>query len=88
MKDKDLLRKQILHVLSIYPVISPTMLQAALGPQKKPKDWRPILEELITIGHVEREMTQPIESPAGRFINYTKIRLAPTKIQLNKNRRD
>ena len=38
---------KILHLLGIYPIISPTMLQGGLGPSVKPALWRPVLARLI-----------------------------------------
>lgn len=61
-------------MLSIYPVLSPTMLQAGIGPYQKPAHWRPILEELIHEGVVVREQEER-KTPKERFNTYTKLRL-------------
>lgn len=68
-------REMIVHMLSIYPVLSPTMLQAGIGPYQKPAHWRPILEELIQNGVVVREQEER-KTPKDRHNTYTKLRLA------------
>ena len=67
--------RKIWHVLHLYPGISLTMLQAAIGPQFRTETWRPILEHMIRIGVVTRETTDPIEGPGGRAITHTKLYL-------------
>ncbi len=65
---------KILHILSIFPVISPTMLQSGLSPGLKPVLWKPVLRDLIKQGKVvqteESKMT-----PAHRYNEYTKLSL-------------
>ena len=65
---------KILHILSIYPVISPTMLQAGLGPSTKPLFWRPILTTLIEDGKVREEHESKM-TPSDRSNTYTKLSL-------------
>ena len=64
---------RIVHVLKHYPVISPSMLQTGLG-NIKPKDWRPVLEDLIRQGTVHRDMQVDL-SPSGQDRHYIKIYL-------------
>ena len=64
---------KILHILTIYPVISPTMLQGGIGPYLKPVVWRPILERLKAAGKVIEE-SESLETPGGRYNTYTKLR--------------
>jgi len=66
----EAVKSKILHLLTIYPVISPTMLQSGLGPYTKPDLWRPVLAELITEGLVI-ESQQSLETPSGRYNTYT-----------------
>lgn len=73
-EDKEI-REKIVHVLSIYPIISPTMLQAGLGPTLAPAKWRPSLEVMIANGTVKRN-TVTVKSPTGRHNSYSKLRLA------------
>lgn len=73
------IRDKILHLLKIYPIISPTMLQGGLGPQIKPVDWRPVLAMLIEQDDV-LETTISTKTPFGRFNTYTKLSLPGTVI--------
>jgi len=70
----DEIRTKILHLLSIYPIISPTMLQGGLGPAMKPVLWRPVLEELIKEGAVVQEQESML-TPTERYNTYTKLSL-------------
>lgn len=76
-EEKQELRDKILHLLSIYPVVSPTMLQGGVGPYVKPAIWRPILRDLIEEGKVV-ETQQSMMTPKGRYNTYTKIMLPGT----------
>lgn len=67
---------KILHILAIYPTISPTMLQSGLGPQLKAKVWRPVLLRLIESEQVY-ETKESCMSPAGRYNTYVKLSLGP-----------
>lgn len=71
--DADIEAK-ILHILHIYPVISPTMLQSGLGPYTKPALWRPILARLVREGVVE-ETQVSLQTPSDRYNTYTKLSL-------------
>lgn len=68
------IRAKILHVLSLYPIISPTMLQGGLGPYVKPAHWRPVLQKLLEEGSVIEEQ-ESMQTPSGRYNTYTKLRL-------------
>lgn len=65
---------KILHILRIYPLISPTMLQAGLGPSCKPAIWRPVLLALIEEGKVIEEH-ESLLTPTDRSNTYTKLSL-------------
>jgi hypothetical protein len=69
---------KMLHLLKIFPRISPSMMQVGLGPATPPKFWRPILETLIQEGKIKRE-TEQYESPNGRTQSYTILCLAPAQ---------
>jgi len=69
------IESKIIHQLGIYPIISPTMLQGALGPSLKPTLWRPVLARLIEDGVVIEE-TETLLTPAERYNKYTKLSLA------------
>ena len=73
------LRVKILHLLTIYPIISPTMLQGGLGPAKKPALWRPVLEQLKAEGLVV-ETQESMLTPTDRYNTYTKLSLPGTVV--------
>lgn len=65
---------KIKHILQIYPIISPTMLQSGLGPQVIASVWRPILAEMIVDKVIKRDSVT-LKSPAGRNITYVQLSL-------------
>jgi hypothetical protein len=71
----DLIRNKILHVLKIYPQLSPSMLQVGIGTAIPPKMWHPILEMLHNEGKVKTH-TIGERSPTGRDQSYQIISLA------------
>jgi hypothetical protein len=70
---------KILHLLGIYPIISPTMLQGGLGPSVKSALWRPVLARLIDEGKVVEDQ-QSVQTPADRYNTYSKLHLPGTKV--------
>lgn len=81
---------RILETLAIYPRLSPTMLQAGLGPALSPKLWRPALDRLIEMGLVSinaefppsgSERTRPftVIEPVKRDISNIKVPPAPNR---------
>jgi len=66
--DNTDVQDRILHVLTIYPKISPSMLQIALN--MPIRVWHPILERLIATGQVSRS-SHVCLTPAGRHQSYT-----------------
>ncbi len=72
-----LVKEKIIHLLGIYPIISPTMLQVGLGPHCKPAIWRPALQALVDIGDVV-EGTDTKLNPAGRHNTYNLLYLRAT----------
>lgn len=73
--EEEELRAKILHLLSIYPAVSPTMLQVALGPYTRARQWKPILAELIEEGLVVRSEVVR-RTIYGRDNSYTLLKLA------------
>ena len=73
----DPLEARILEIFSVYPRISPTMLQSALGPSLSPELWRPILERLIREDLIDHTAELP---PVGskRTRAYTVLELRKT----------
>ena len=78
--DTDLADK-ILHILTIYPIVSPTMLQAGLGPSIKSSVWRPVLQQLIAKEKVVQE-THAGNTHTGRFNSYTLLKLPETTVDI------
>ncbi len=71
--DKTISQK-IEHVLSIYPHLSPSMLQTGIGTAIPPAIWRPVLQRLISEGIVI-ESEEVRETPTGRHHLYTILSL-------------
>jgi hypothetical protein len=65
---------KITHILSIYPRLSPTMLQVGIGTGISPSIWHPVLEGLIERGKVDKTQVMS-QSPKGREQTYTIISL-------------
>ena len=76
VRTDEWIEERIIHVLKVYPVISPTMLQVGIGPSLQPKHWKPVLERLIEREVILRE-TEAAKTPQGRCNNYIKLSLAP-----------
>ncbi len=75
------IRAKILHLLRIYPIISPTMLQGGLGPAMRPAKWRPIYQELIAEGLIV-VTPRSLQTHQERFNTYTCVQLKGTKVVL------
>lgn len=72
---EQMIRDKILHVLKIYPRLSPSMLQVGLGTALSSSIWKPVLRQLIADGEV-LETNQRAETPTGRQQVYTVLSLA------------
>jgi hypothetical protein len=72
---------KILHLLNIYPVISPTMLQSGLGPYTKPSLWRPVLARLIANGQIV-ESQESLQTPSERYNTYVKLSLPRVTVNI------
>jgi len=79
--DKDI-EDKIMHLLAIYPVISPTMLQGGLGPYIKPRRWRALLEKLKKAGMVV-ESKESKETTTSRYNTYVKLHLPHIQVTLD-----
>lgn len=71
----DRLARRIVHVLSIYPQVSPSMLQVGLGPGLSAEIWRPVLEQLLLDKVVKKQQISHA-TPAGRSQVYTILSLS------------
>lgn len=69
------IQEKILQVLSVYPRISPTMLQVGIGTSITPRMWHPILDKLIEESLVRKETLQGTNTSSGRDQTYTIISL-------------
>jgi hypothetical protein len=73
---------KMVHVLTIWPQLSPSMLQVGIGTALPPKLWHPVLERLIAAGVIERrEVT--IKGPSNRDQTHTLLRLAMHSAKLS-----
>lgn len=71
---RDLMRDKIVHTLTIWPILSPSMLQVGIGTSISPKIWHPVLEQLIKDGIITREELRA-KSSIGRDQIYTRLSL-------------
>lgn len=79
-EEQDLIRRRIINVLCIYPRISPSMLQAGIGPSTKAGKWRPILEQMIKEGIVIRDQKMA-KAPGGVHRVATILSLNPLVVE-------
>lgn len=73
-KTEKLVREKIVHVLSIYPCISPTMLQLGIGTGLPPDLWHPVLDAMLKENSVSKTQVRAI-APSGRDQVYTRLQL-------------
>ena len=66
---------KIVHILTIYPALSPSMLQVGVGPHIPPIVWKPILNAMIEKGTVLKEEVI-VKTPIGQNRPYCKLTLA------------
>lgn len=77
---EDLVELKILTTLRIYPRVSPSMLQVAIGPSYAAHFWRPILERLIARGDVLRMQETIVNELTGRYRTAVVICLSEYKL--------
>lgn len=71
---KDLIRSKITIALTVYPRLSPSMLQVGIGTGVPPILWRPVFNEMVKEGLIlERSLAQT--TPKGREQSYKVIEL-------------
>lgn len=68
------IRDKIIQTLTIWPRLSPSMLQVGIGTSVKPTLWHPILDSLIKEGIVARDEIS-MKSHIGRDQVYSVIHL-------------
>lgn len=54
MDDKQKMKEKIAFVLTVYPRLSASMLHTGIGPNTSPRLWRPVLDEMVSEGTIER----------------------------------
>lgn len=75
-----LIREKITHVLTIWPKISPSMLQVGIGTAISPKMWHPVFEQMLAEGLITRN-EQYGRGPSGRDQTFITISLAEPKAE-------
>jgi len=73
-------RDKILHVLRIYPRLSPSMLQIGLGTSLPPVIWREVLRRLIEENVVHQQEIQ-VSGADGRVRTYQVLSLVNGQLQ-------
>lgn len=71
----DYIRARIIHVLTIYPGISPSMLQVGIGTALAPKMWHPVMQRLKDDGLVVETEVMAQAPSHGRDLTYKKLTL-------------
>jgi len=69
------LGEKIVFTLTLFPRLTPTMLQVGIGPHVPPRRWRPILERLVTEGKISRE-ERGVTTPIGQYRTVTILSLS------------
>lgn len=78
------IKDKIIHLLQIFPVISPSMMQIGIGSSLPTKIWKPVLRQLI-LDKVVKEDFFVHPSAAGRQQSYTLLSLKDTPINFPKS---
>ncbi len=68
------IQKHLTHLLKVYPVLSPTMIQAFLGSKVRPSTWKPIMEAMIE-GDILVRYEVVSQNTWGQLRSYTCIKL-------------
>lgn len=68
---------RIKHILTIYPCISPSMLQIGLGSGIPADLWKPVLDKLVERGVVQKTFVAAV-TPNGRQQTVTVLKLSET----------
>lgn len=77
------IKEKIIHVLKIYPRISPSMLQCGVGSNMPSHIWKPVLDNLIDRKIVVSESIS-MAGVTGRQQSYTILSLNPETITEHK----
>lgn len=66
----ELIKARILHVLSVFPFLSQSMINVGIGTSIPSKLWQPVLEELLADGSITKTAINA-QSPSDRSQTYT-----------------
>lgn len=75
---QDFVRAKIKHVLSIFPKLSPSMLQVGIGTGVPPRFWKPIFRQMVAEGVVKVDQVSFL-TPNGRDQTYKVVSLTEQK---------
>lgn len=73
-ESEQIIREKLTHVLSIYPRLSPSMLQVGIGTSLPPSLWKPVLQQMIKEGLIRQEQYSA-KTPTDRVQVYTVLSL-------------
>lgn len=73
-ENEQTIRDKIVHILSIYPKLSHSMLQVGIGTSMPPGIWKPVLLKMIGEGIIENT-SRSTSTPTGRVQAYTILSL-------------
>ena len=68
---EDMIRRRIVHTLTIYPRLSNSMLQVGIGTGIPPRLWHPVLERMVAEGTVKRTIVKAVNPVTQREQVYT-----------------
>jgi len=74
---RSTLRAKILHTLSVWPYLNPSMLQVGIGTSISSRLWHPVRDALIKDGLIAQDEVRA-RSHVGRDQVYTILRLSTT----------
>ena len=82
---RSIIREKIAHVLTIFPIISRTMLNVGIGTAIPPALWKPVLQGMIDEGIVLVDTIQ-CETPNGYHRAFNRVLLADKSLVKRPNR--
>lgn len=80
----EMLRSRIVHVLTVFPFLSQSMINVGIGTSIPSKLWQPILEDLIAEGTVQKTAINA-QSPSDRSQTYTIYHLSKNAYSFNQD---
>jgi hypothetical protein len=72
---EEQIRQRITHVLSVYPMLSPSMLQVGIGTGISPSLWHIVLNQMCEEGIVLKRQVSATNPVTNREQTYTLISL-------------